>query len=160
MQLTSMIQGAGESVTDRVVLVFGSGSWLAGGGAARYARGGTGSDRAGAASFPGRGDGGGWSGGCGQGAQPPPAGQEGVFPGPGPADLQHPGAGVADQPGGQAQQPVAQRVRLGVLEILLVVEAEQAAPGGQVGGEAGGQHPAAVHRPGFGCYLEPSSLRP
>ena len=34
---------------------------------------------------------------------------------PGPADLQRPGAGVAHQPGGQAQQP--QRVRLGVLEV-------------------------------------------
>src|SRR5689334_5166761 len=57
--------------------------------------------------FPGRGDGGGWSGGCGQGAQPLPAGQERLLPGPGAADLQHALPDVADQPGGQAQQPVA-----------------------------------------------------
>src|SRR5215469_11499370 len=34
---------------------------------------------------------GGWSVGCGQGAQPLPAGQERLFPGPGAADLQRPG---------------------------------------------------------------------
>src|SRR5260370_17842635 len=38
-------------VTDRVVPVFGGGVWLTGGGAARCARGGTGSDRAGTAPF-------------------------------------------------------------------------------------------------------------
>ena len=90
----------------------------------------------------GRGD---WSGGCGQGAQPVPAGQEGVLPGPGPADLQYAGAGVADHQGGQAQQPVAQRIRLGVIEIFLVLQADQAAPGGQVRGEVGGKYPPAVH---------------
>ena len=41
---------------------------------------------------------------------------------------------MADQSGGQAQQPVAQRVRLGVLKVRAVVQAEQPAPGGQVGG--------------------------
>ena len=46
------------------------------------------------------------------------ASRPGMPPGPGAADLQHAGAGVADQPGGQAQQPVAQRVRLGVFEVL------------------------------------------
>src|SRR6266536_2300859 len=46
---------------------------------------------------------GGWSVGCRQGAQPLPAGQERLLPGPGAADLQRAGAGVADQPGGQAQ---------------------------------------------------------
>src|SRR4249920_974180 len=75
---------------------------------------------------------GGWSGGCGQGAQPLPAGQERLLPGPGAADLQHPGAGVAGQPGGQAQQPVAQRARLCVLKVLAVVQAEQPAPASQV----------------------------
>ncbi len=47
----------------------------------------------------------GWSGGCRQGAQPLPAGQEHLLPGPGAADLQDAGAGGADQSGGQAQQP-------------------------------------------------------
>src|SRR5712691_12947698 len=82
---------------------------------------------------------GGWSGGFWQGAEPLPAGQEGVLPGPGPAELEDALPGVADQPGGQGPQPVAQRVRLGVLEVLLVVQAEQPAPGGQVGGDVGGE---------------------
>src|ERR1022692_1193271 len=38
---------------------------------------------------------GGWSGGFWQGAEPLPAGQERLLPGPGAADLQHAGAGVA-----------------------------------------------------------------
>jgi hypothetical protein len=42
-----------------------------------------------------------WSGGCGQGAQPLPAGQERLLPGPGPAELEDALPGVADQPGGQ-----------------------------------------------------------
>lgn len=41
-------------VTDRVVPVFDSGSWLAAGGAARCARGGTGSDRWGGLLWCGR----------------------------------------------------------------------------------------------------------
>ena len=49
---------------------FGSDSWLPGGGAARSARGGTGSEYAEEASLPGREDGDGWSGGGGQDAQP------------------------------------------------------------------------------------------
>jgi hypothetical protein len=58
--LASMIQGWARLVTDRVVPVFGSGNWLAGSRRvavlARCARGGTGSDCAGAGSFPGRRD--------------------------------------------------------------------------------------------------------
>src|SRR6266536_2875568 len=80
---------------------------------------------------------GGWSGGCWQGAQPLPAGQEGVLPGPGAADLQHALPGVTGEPGGQVPQPVAQRVRLGVLQVVTVVEAEQPAPGGKIGGDVG-----------------------
>ena len=57
--------------------------------------GGPSSDRAGAGSFPGHRDRGGWSGGCRQGAQPLPAGQERPPSGPGPADLQDTLAGVA-----------------------------------------------------------------
>ena len=71
-----------------------------GGGAARCARGGTGSECAGAAaSFRGCGDGGGWSGGCGQGTEPLPAGEEGVLPGPVGADLEDALAGVMRQAG-------------------------------------------------------------
>ena len=106
-----------ESVTDRVVLVFGGGSWLAGGGAARCARDGTGSDCAGRPPFRVAG-----TGGLVRRVR---AGHTAVASRPGrrpsrasPADLQHAGAGVADQPGGQAEQPVAQRVRLGVFEIV------------------------------------------
>lgn len=44
-----------------------------------------------------------------------------------------------------AGQPVAQRVRLVLLEIRAVVQAEQSAPGGQVRGEVGGKYPPAVH---------------
>jgi hypothetical protein len=58
-------------------------------------------------SFPGRRDGVGWSGGCWPCTQPLQAGQESLLPGLGPADLQHAGVGVADQPGGQAQEAVA-----------------------------------------------------
>jgi hypothetical protein len=47
-----MIQDAGEIATHRVMPVVDSGSWLADGGAAGCARGGTGSDRAGAPAFP------------------------------------------------------------------------------------------------------------
>jgi hypothetical protein len=86
--------------------------------------GGTGSDRAGTAPFRSQGRDG-WSGGLSQDAEPLPAGQECLLPGPGAADLQLAGAGVADQPGGQAQQPVAQRVRLGIFEVVAVVQAEQ-----------------------------------
>jgi hypothetical protein len=60
-----MIQGAHEVVTDRVVPVFGGGSWLAGGGAARCARDGTGSDCAGRPPF--RVAGTGWLGQAGAG---------------------------------------------------------------------------------------------
>src|ERR1022692_4412480 len=97
--------------------------------------GGTGSDRAGRLLSVSQGRGG-WSGGLWQGAEPLPAGQERLLPGPGPADLQHAGTGVADEAGGQAQEPVAQRVWLGVLEVFLVVQAEQPAPGAQVSGDA------------------------
>ena len=64
----------------------------------------------------------GWSGGCGQGAQPLPARQEGVFPGLGQTELEGALRG-ADQSGGQAPEPVAQRVRLGFLEVVAVVQA-------------------------------------
>src|SRR5690348_6135623 len=125
--LTSMIQGwteAGYRACDAGFRAVLSG-WLVpgGGGAARYARGGTGSDCAGTGLLSGSQGRGGWSGGLWQGAQPFPAGQERLLPGAGAADLQHAGAGMADEPGREAEQPVAQRVRFGVLEIVLVVQA-------------------------------------
>ena len=118
-------------------------------GAARCARVRTGSDRAGVVLLPCRWGGSCWSGGCGQGAQPLPAGEERLLPGPVRADLQDALAGVADEPGGQVPEPVAERVRLGVLEVVVVVEAEEAGPGGQVGGDVRGEDPAAVDLPGL-----------
>jgi hypothetical protein len=40
--------------------------------------------------------------------------------------------------------PVAERVRVGFPEFLVVMEAEEAGPGGQVGGDVRGDDPAAV----------------
>src|SRR5260370_9688671 len=56
-----------------------------------------------------------WSARCGQGAQPPPAGDERLLPWPGGADLEDALAGVPDQPGGQVEKPT-DGVRLGVLK--------------------------------------------
>jgi hypothetical protein len=65
---------------------------------------------------------------------------------------------VADEPGGQAQEPIAQRVRLGLFEVVLVIQAEQAAPAAS-GGQLSGQHPPTVHQPGFdGRSRRPSDL--
>ena len=99
-----MIQGLAELVTDRVLPVFDRGVWLAG-----FRRVAVLPDVLGAAPAPtapgrllsvsqGRG---GWSGGLWQDAEPLPAGQESLLPGPGPADLQDALPGVACQPGGQ-----------------------------------------------------------
>ena len=88
------------------------------------------------------------SDGCGEFAEPLPAGEERVFPGPVRADLEDLLAGVADEAGGKVPDPVAERVGLGVLEVFLVVEAQEPGPGGEVGGDVGGRHPAAVDLPG------------
>jgi hypothetical protein len=49
---------------------------------------------------------------------------------------------VADEPGGDVPDP--ERVRVGVPQVFAVVEAEEAGPGGQAGGDAGGEDPAAI----------------
>ena len=61
---------------------------------------------------------------------------------------------MADEAAGNVPNPVAERVRLGVPESFLVVEAEEAGPGGEVGGDVRGDDPAAVDLPvGFGGQL-------
>src|SRR5215472_938952 len=88
-----------------------------------------------------------WSAGRGQGAQPVPAGDEGVVPGPVRADLQVPFPGVADETGGQVPDPVAERVRLRILQLRLVMEADEPGPGGEVGGDVRREGPALVNLP-------------
>ena len=46
---------------------------------------------------------------------------------------------------GRCPDPVAERVRVGVPQVFAVVEAEEAGPGGQAGGDAGGEDPAAIN---------------
>lgn len=67
-----------------------------------------------------------------------------VFPGPVRADLEDALAGVADELGGKVPDPVAERVQVGVPQVFAVVEAEEAGPGGQAGGDAGGEDPAGL----------------
>jgi hypothetical protein len=56
---------------------------------------------------------------------------------------------VANKAGGQVPDPVTERVRGGVPEFGLVVEADEAGPGGEVGGDVRGEDPAAVDFPGL-----------
>jgi hypothetical protein len=90
---------------------FGCGLCLAGGGrsrgAARGARVHTGSDRAGSCLLSCRWDGLCWSGWCGQGAEPLPAGEEGVGPWPVGADREGPLPGPGGEAGGDVPDPVA-----------------------------------------------------
>jgi hypothetical protein len=51
--------------------------------------------------------------------------------------------------GREVPDSVAERVRLGFLQVGAVVEAQQPAPGGKVSGDVGGEDPAAVDLPGF-----------
>ena len=51
-----------------------------------------------------------WSGGCGQGAEPLPAGEERICPGPVGADGEGPLPGVAGEAGGDVPDPVAERI--------------------------------------------------
>ena len=90
-----------------------------------------------------------WSGGCWQGAESLPAGEEGLRPGPVRADGEGPLAGVAGEPGGDVPDPVAERFRVGVAEFVVVVVAEEAGPCGEVGGDVRGEDPAGVDLPGF-----------
>src|SRR5690242_11816708 len=118
-------------------------------GAARCARGGTGFHSAGMRLLSRCRGGWCWSAGRGQGAEPVPAGEEGVVPGPVRADLEDLLAGVADEPGGQVPDPVAERVRLGVPQVRLVVQAEEPGPGGEVGGDVRREDPSFVDLPGL-----------
>ena len=89
-----------------------------------------------------------WSGGCGQGAEPLPAGEEGLLPGPVGADLENALTGVMCQASGDVPDPVAERVRVGFPQVLVIAEAEETGPGGEVGGDVRGDDPAAVDLPG------------
>src|SRR5271170_900601 len=91
-----------------------------------------------------------WSGGCWQGAEPLPAGEECLLPWPAGADFQGPLAGVDGEAGGDVPDPVAERVRVGFPQFLVVAKAEEAGPGGDVGSDVRGDDPAAVDLPGLG----------
>src|SRR6266487_2363909 len=109
--------------------------------------GGAGSRRAGTFSFLVAWAGSCWSAGFWQGGQALPAGQECLLPWPVRADFQDALAGVPDEAGGYAPEPVTQRIRLGASQAFLVVQAEEPGPGGQVRGDVGREHPAAVDLP-------------
>src|SRR5258708_34841696 len=47
-----------------------------------------------------------------------------------------------------SSEKVAERVRVGFPQVLVVAEAEEAGPGGEVGGDVRGDDPAAVDLPG------------
>jgi hypothetical protein len=68
-----------------------------------------------------------------------------VFPGPVRADLEDVLAGVTDELGRKAPDPVAERAQVGVPPVFAVVEAEEAGPGGQAGGDADGGDPPAIN---------------
>jgi hypothetical protein len=87
-----------------------------------------------------------WSGGCGQGAEALPAGDEGVGPWPVGADREGPLAGEAGEAGWQVPDPVAEGVRVGVPELFVVAVAEEAGPGGDVRGEDVGDDRVMVAR--------------
>src|SRR6516162_3751708 len=95
----------------------------------------TGSDRAGVVLLSCSWDGLWWSGGCGQGAEPLPAGEERLLPGPVGADLEDALAGVMREAGGDVPDPVAERIGVGVPQVPVIAEAEQASPGREIGGD-------------------------
>ena len=53
------------------------------------------------------------------------------------------------EPGGDVPDPVAECVRVGFPQVRIVVVAQEAGPGGQVGGDVRGDDPAFVDLPGF-----------
>jgi hypothetical protein len=66
---------------------------------------------------------------------------------------------VACEPGRQVPDPVAERVRVGVAEFLVVVVAEEAGPGGEVSGDVRRDDPSFVDLPGFrGRFRSPMAL--
>jgi hypothetical protein len=108
----------------------------------------TGSDRAGLVLLSCRWDGLCWSDGCWQGAEPLPADEEGILPGPAGADFQDALAGVMGQAGGEVPDPVnrTERIRVGVPQVLVIVAAEQTRPGREIGGDV-----AAMTQPQLTC---------
>jgi hypothetical protein len=60
---------------------------------------------------------------------------------------------VPGEPGGNVPDAVTERIGVGFPQVLVVAEAEEPRPGGQVGGDVRGDDPAAVDRPGFRRYL-------
>src|SRR5947207_7569652 len=56
---------------------------------------------------------------------------------------------MADDAGGDAPDPVAERVRGGLPQVRLVVEAEETGPGGEVSGDVRREDPSLVDLPGF-----------
>jgi len=66
---------------------------------------------------------------------------------------------MAGEPGGDVPDPVAERVRVGFPQVLMVVKAEEAGPGGQVGGDVRRDDPARVDLPCFeGRFRRPMAL--
>ena len=116
---------------------------------ARGARVRTGSDRAGVVLLPCRWGGLCSSGGCGQGAEPLPAGQERFGPGPVGADGEDLLAGVGGQARGEVPDPVAEGVRVGVAGSGSPWKPEEAGPGGEVGGDVRRGDPPCVDLPGL-----------
>jgi hypothetical protein len=70
-----------------------------------------------------------------------------VRPWPVRADGQGPLPGVAGEAGGDVPDP--ERVRVGFPQVRVVAVAEEAGPGGQVGGDVRGDDPAGVDLPGL-----------
>jgi hypothetical protein len=60
---------------------------------------------------------------------------------------------MAGEPGGQVPDPVAERAGVGVAEAGVVAVAEEAGPGGEVGGDVRGEDPSGVDLPGLGGSL-------
>src|SRR5262249_2562579 len=85
----------------------------------------------------------------GEGAEPLPAGEERRCPWPVRADLQDALTGVMDEPGGDRPDRVAEGVRVGFPQVLLVAVAEETGPGGQVSGDVRRDDPAAIDLPGL-----------
>jgi hypothetical protein len=60
---------------------------------------------------------------------------------------------VPGEPGRQVPDPVAERAGVGVAEAGVVAVAEEAGPGGEVGGDVRGEDPSGVDLPGLGGRL-------